>query len=388
MAIKTENEKDQIGATVPSKTVKGCKVTDDNILTALEENWLVGTTKVEYKPTTSYEAFIAQFINDPRDVPVVNTIIMCMSLPLSTAIMYISGATIPHAVLHCAVFFFLLRKYVLGLHVSSHSTLFKKEYNYLNVVMPVLLAPFFGQTPYTYYWHHLKMHHVTDNGPDDLSSTLFYQRDDFFHFLHYFLRFYLFIFIELSMFFAKRKRFNAVANILFSEIGTVLSLFYLAKYVDFYTTFVCLILPLNIVRFGMMQGNWVQHAFLQRDDPLGGGLRNSITVVNSSYNKECFNDGYHASHHLHPRRHFLDHPAELLQNRNVYYEHNAIVFKQTNYDEVWWMLMTKNYSALADKWVHVGTCQKPSKEEIIKMLKIKTKRFTEEEIAQYTNKSL
>jgi hypothetical protein len=31
------------------------------------------------------------------------------------------------------------------------------------------------------------MHHVEDNMPEDLSSTMRYQRDSFLHFLHYFL---------------------------------------------------------------------------------------------------------------------------------------------------------------------------------------------------------
>ena len=37
------------------------------------------------------------------------------------------------------------------------------------------------------------MHHVENNLPDDLSSTMRYQRDSFLHFLVYFGRFFFFI---------------------------------------------------------------------------------------------------------------------------------------------------------------------------------------------------
>ena len=182
---------------------------------------------------------------------------------------------------------------------------------------------------------------------------------------------------ELAYFFWKRSKTVSAITVLTHETATLAAIAYLAINVNFTAAFFSFILPFNLVRFGMMQGNWVQHSFIERSNPFGGGLHNSITLINCQYNRECFNDGYHASHHLHPRRHFLDHPAELLKNRLQYFKSNAIVFKQTSYDELWFLLMTKNYETLADKWVHVGTPQTtPSKAEIMANLKEKTLIFT------------
>lgn len=141
-----------------------------------------------------------------------------------------------------------------------------------------------------------------------------------------------------------------------------------------------LILPYMLVRFGMMQGNWVQHSFIERENPLGGGLQNSITLINCAYNRECFNDGYHASHHLNPLRHWLEHPAELVKNRRRYFEQHAIVFQDTSYDELWLMLMMRDYGKLASKWVHVGEGKAPSQAEVAEMLKVKTRAFTRAQI--------
>ncbi|EPZ35258.1 hypothetical protein ROZALSC1DRAFT_28950 [Rozella allomycis CSF55] len=231
------------------------------------------------------------------------------------------------------------------------------------------------------------MHHVTDNGPEDLSCTLFYQRDNFFHFVCYFFRFYFLAWFELPMFFVKRGRVKEPMRMMAMEISCYLAMIHLALNVDFMATFMSFILPFNIVRFGMMQGNWVQHSFLERTNPLGGGLQNSITLVHCVYNRDCFNDGYHASHHLHPLRHYLEHPANLIQNRQTYYESKAIVFKETSYDYIWWLLMTKNYEKLASYWVHIGPKEEePSCAEIVKMLKEKTRIFSREEITPFLKK--
>ena len=68
----------------------------------------------------------------------------------------------------------------------------------LNIIPSYLLSPFFGIPAGMYFLHHCVMHHVENNiFPWDVSSTEPYQRDNFLHFLHYWLRFLIAIWVEL-----------------------------------------------------------------------------------------------------------------------------------------------------------------------------------------------
>ena len=84
----------------------------------------------------------------------------------------------------------------------------------------------------------------------------------------------------------------------------------------FYDWRVCLVLfvlPVTITRLAMMLGNWAQHAFIDEATP-ANSYRNSITCINSVYNKRCYNDGYHIGHHLKQTRHWTEMPVEFKQN--------------------------------------------------------------------------
>ena len=48
------------------------------------------------------------------------------------------------------------------------------------------------------------------------------------------------------------------------------------------------------------------------------GLANSITCINSGYNKRCFNDGYHIGHHLKANRHWTEMPQDFIANKDKY----------------------------------------------------------------------
>lgn len=62
----------------------------------------------------------------------------------------------------------------------------------------------------SYYYHHVKHHHVENNGPEDLSSTIRYQRDELWNCDLYVGRFVAFVWIELPLYFMKRRK-NALA---------------------------------------------------------------------------------------------------------------------------------------------------------------------------------
>ncbi len=84
-------------------------------------------------------------------------------------------------------------------HIHMRGVLAKKfPLTILDRIFPHILDPLMGHTWNSYYHHHVKHHHVEGNGPDDLSSTIRYQRDDVFHFLHYLGRFMLLVWLEAA----------------------------------------------------------------------------------------------------------------------------------------------------------------------------------------------
>src|SRR6202012_290442 len=108
------------------------------------------------------------------------------------------------------------------------------------------------------------------------------------------------------------------------------------------------VVPVFIVRFLMLAGNWGQHAFIDRNTPRNS-YTNSINCINVRYNRTCFNDGYHIVHHLKPAMHWLELPEEFDRNRERYVAENAIVFQGIDFFQVWFLLMTRQYGVLADK---------------------------------------
>ena len=133
------------------------------------------------------------------------------------------------------------------------------------------------------------------------------------------------------------------------------------------------VIPVFVVRFLMMAGNWGQHAFIDRNDPKNN-YTSAINCINTRYNKTCFNDGYHIVHHLKPAMHFLDLPGEFLKNTDKYANENSIIFKKLDFFSVWFFLMFKRYDILAKNMVIVNP-NITTQEQAIALLKERTRRI-------------
>jgi hypothetical protein len=105
------------------------------------------------------------------------------------------------------------------------------------------------------------MHHVTGNGPDDLSSTMDFQRDSFIGFLQYFGRFFFLIWFDMPRFFVQRKQYFYAVRALGGELSYFIFAYYLWT-INPTATIFTMALPFTIARFGMMSGNWAQVHFL------------------------------------------------------------------------------------------------------------------------------
>lgn len=327
---------------------------------------------------SAIDRYFVQFIRDERDLPF---IYLCFKIgftitPIGLLLFtnYLKGslwyiAAIIDLLLISLVF---LGPYTLMLHLTSHRRFFKSEYSYFNKFIPWIIGPFMGQTPESYYSHHIGMHHPENNLRKDGSSTMSYQRDNWFHFTIYFTHFMLLGVYELIKYLKNEKKDTIRRHLIIGELWSYTFLIVMSM-INFRSTLFVFILPYFIIRFGMMSGNWAQHAFISQEEPSNCYL-NSITCINTVYNQLCFNDGYHIGHHLHPTKHWTDMPNDFIMNKESYAKNNAIVFEGLDYFIIWFFLMNKRYDWLASYYVNINNKYKTD-DEVIDFLKSRTKQF-------------
>lgn len=99
------------------------------------------------------------------------------------------------------------------------------------------------------------MHHVEANGPNDLSSTLRYQRDSPYDFLCYLGRFLFGVGIELPLYFWRKNKKATAIKAAVNEASCLSMIAIIATY-DTKAAMFTLVLPLCILRIGLMVGNW------------------------------------------------------------------------------------------------------------------------------------
>lgn len=101
---------------------------------------------------------------------------------------------------------------------------------------------------------------------------------------------------------------------------------------------------------------------------------------NVQSNRFSFNDGYHTSHHLNPRRHWRDHPAAFIKQKDRYAEERALVFRNVDYIFITVNLLRKKYIHLAKCLIPIGDQVNMTLEERAEMLRTRTRRFRHADI--------
>ncbi|WP_080241212.1 fatty acid desaturase family protein [Spirosoma rigui] len=327
---------------------------------------------------TRIDTFLLKYIKDERDLPFVYLTIRIslILIPLSILLFmpFVTGAVWwLVAALHFFVSTFVFKgPFGLMLHCTSHRPFFKPEYGWMNNYLPWVLAPFFGHTPETYYSHHIGMHHPENNLEDDESSTMTFKRDSFRSFLAYFGQFFVRGVHDLLAYLRVKKRSKLARRALIGEItfGVVCLIL---LFVNWPATVLVFLLPLFVYRLIAMLGNWTQHAFVDSEDP-GNAYKNSITCINVKYNKKCWNDGYHISHHVRPAMHWTEHPTFFQKTLDKYAQNQAIIFDGLDFLQVFYLLMNKRYKTLAQHMVNVNNAFS-SEEEAIAVLRRRTERI-------------
>jgi hypothetical protein len=268
------------------------------------------------------------------------------------------------------VLFVFLDRLILMVHNIAHRATFRPGWRFFAFWLEWVLQPLFGLTPHTYFAHHVAMHHPENNAPIDISSTMRFRRDSFFHFLRYVGRFYVWAMVDLGKYMILRRRFKVLRRLITGEVTYYAVAISLLVWKPLPTLFV-LVLPLLITRFLMMAGNWGQHAFIDPEDPVNS-YKNSITCINCRYNRRAFNDGYHVDHHLKPRQHWTELPLDLQRDPSEFARQGSIVFVGIDFFIVWLMLMLKQWNFLAARVVSLDGRER-SREEIVAMLKLRTR---------------
>mgnify|MGYP001461225796 CR=1 FL=1 len=324
---------------------------------------------------SSYEKFWLKFINDKRDLPFIHllTAIHILVIP-AAVILYTPLLQGWYWWLAYIPYFYISQMYFKGrfglmLHCICHRKLFKKNYTWMFHYIIWFVCPFFGHTPETYFAHHMGMHHVENNMDDDASSTLRYKRDSILDFLKYYLNFLFLGFRDTFMYFFSRKRKKFYMRLTAGEMSFFLFCIGMS-FVNFKATLFIFIIPFLFARLVMMLGNWTQHAFVDPADL----EENTINCINTKYNKICWNDGYHAVHHIRPALHYTEIPGEFLKSKDMFAEKKVLTFEGIHYLHIFVWLMTKRYDKLAKHVVNLNNTFS-SEEEVIALMKERTKKI-------------
>ncbi|KAL9114188.1 MAG: hypothetical protein Q9187_007518, partial [Circinaria calcarea] len=131
-----------------------------------------------------YIARASGIVRRPTDVVFLTHIILYLTTSVPSAIYLYHSFSWIHAVCHWLMQAWFCGPFTLMLHNHIHNNgILAKKYAWFDKTFPYVLEPLMGHTWDSYYYHHVKHHHVESNGPDDLSSTIRYQRDELKDFL-------------------------------------------------------------------------------------------------------------------------------------------------------------------------------------------------------------
>ena len=264
---------------------------DQSSLRALDELHDETTvfTSCDLKELPSSQGFAARFlrsyilwaqgiVRNPVDVVFLTHILLYLSTSVPSAGFLYCHFTWIHGFMHVILQLSYCGSFTLMLHNHIHNNgLLKRKYAWFDHMWPYILEPLMGHTWDSYYYHHVKHHHVEGNGPEDLSSTLRYQRDEVTEFIKYVGRFVALIWIELPLYFLRKRKLALAFKSAATELTAMLFI-YISARKDFYPTVFVLVIPFFLMRIGLMVGNYGQHALVDEIDP-ASDFRSSITLI-------------------------------------------------------------------------------------------------------------
>jgi hypothetical protein len=225
-----------------------------------------------------YVRWARGIVRHETDVVMLTHLIVYFTTSVPSALLLFRNFSWGHGILHVIMQGYYVGTYTLMMHQHIHQRgILAKKYALFDRLFPYITDPLMGHSFNTYYYHHVKHHHVEGNGPNDLSTTIRYQRDSVADFLQYVGRFYFFIWLELPLYFIRKGRYSMALQTAASEFATYF-FYYAVSRINVKATIFVYIVPLLLMRFGLMVGNWGQHALVDADEP-DSDFRSSITLI-------------------------------------------------------------------------------------------------------------
>ena len=263
------------------------------------------------------------------------------------------------------------RSFILALHYSTHSPVFKRKWNGLRHLNSLVICNLFGIPLWAYYAHHVAMHHNENNMmPHDVSSTMPYRRDSRLDQWKYILRYFLFGWVELPYHLMRTGNVAIALRCLAGILIYAVSIGWLFTLKPIGTLFV-FIIPILILSFALMEGNWKQHIFVDPDDP-DNPYKSTYTCINTPTNALNFNDGYHIEHHQNPNVPWYLLPVLFQKHIQSYAEHDGFVFSGIGFSGVGRLVLAGKLDQLADHYLNVGQVQR-TKAELVAEFKRRLK---------------
>lgn len=112
-----------------------------------------------------YARLAMSIVRHPTDVVFLTHIIEYLTINLGSAIWLFWSFSYLHAIAHLAYTGWCIGSFTLMMHNHIHNQgVLKKRWRWLDMTFPYIVEPLMGHTWDSYYYHHVKHHHVESNG--------------------------------------------------------------------------------------------------------------------------------------------------------------------------------------------------------------------------------
>ena len=275
-------------------------------------------------------------------------------------------AALAYNLLNYGPYFAFFSQVATMIHKEGHSAkgIFKGPFTIFNNLHGNFLAFFYGHVPQGYPMGHMRIHHKHDNAPEDVTSTVYYDRSHASRFLIYMFEFALFwsgISVAAYHFRkGKMKEFGKMALGMLAFYGVIAAV----MYINFWFGVAYLVIPHLSCIFLLAAINYTWHAWTDPSEPKNI-YKNSITLLEGQYN--VYNEDYHVEHHKRPQTHWREYPINYAKHIEEYKANRAIIFRDTQAFEVFFLILFSDYAKMADKFVDLNGDM--TREDIIALLK-------------------
>ncbi|MFT4524958.1 MAG: fatty acid desaturase [Bacteroidia bacterium] len=262
-------------------------------------------------------------------------------------------AALAYNVLNYGPYFAFFSRVATLIHKEGHEPkgLFKSNFSFMNNLHGHFLSILYGHVPQAYPMGHMRIHHKHDNAPEDVTSTVFYDRSHAARFLIYLFEFALFWSgFSVANYHRKKgktKEFGKMVLgivIFYGVITAVMS-------VNFWFGFAYLLIPHMSCIFLLAAINYTWHAWTDQSEPKNI-YKNSITILEGQYN--VYNEDFHVEHHKRPQTHWEEYPVNYKKHLDEYKKNRAVIFRDTQAFEVFFLILFSDYDKMADKFVDLN----------------------------------